>query len=589
MRRDSLPSAPDPEGHAVLLSALCLPPLLLLAAPPALSDSAPPHDAPLAAGRVLEEELARAMQVFADQAPHYLALSIEERAVAEITATAGALQESRSQRAAFLDVDLRIGSPELDSTHPLRGTSVLHNERRAQVRLPLESETDYALRQAIWKELDAAYRHATERLVVVQANRSVLVAEETLAPDFEPRQAIQERLPTQPQALDRTCWEQLLRRVSDELDDSPQVHASRVRLAQTDLRKTFVDSEGTRLAHGGTWLKLALHARATAPDGDALSVDRVLSYRQPDHLPSEDQLQELAVELRQHLEALLQAPRGEPYSGPVLLHGRAAAVFFHEVLGHRAEGHRQKLDHEGKTFAEYVERPILPAFLDIYDDPTLTRYAGHDLNGHYLYDDEGVAAQRATLADDGVFKGFLMGRSPIPGFPSSNGHGRRSTGHLPISRMGNTIVEASRSVPADQLRLLLLQQVRDQGLPYGLRVEEISGGFTMTGRVMPNAFNVRAITTWKVYPDGRPDELVRGVDLVGTPLVAFSNILAAGDDPQVFNGNCGAESGWVPVSAVSPSLLLGSLELQLKEKSEDRPPLLAKPPREDGKATGGAP
>ena len=570
----------------MLLSPLRL--SLLLAAAPALSANTAPDDQRQAAERVLEEEMIRAMKVFADQAPHYLALSIEERAAVEITATAGVLQESRSQRAAFLDVDLRVGSPELDSTHPLRGTSVLHNERRAQVRLPLETETDYALRQAVWKELDAAYRHAVERLVVVQANRSVLVEEETLAPDFEPRAPVIQRQPAQTEALDRACWEQLLSRVSDHLDDSPQVHASRVQLSRTELRKTFADSEGTRLVHGGTWFKLALHARATAADGDTLAVDRVMSYREAGHLPSEEQLRDLAIEIREHLEALLGSPRGEPYSGPVLLHGRAAAVFFHEVLGHRAEGHRQKLDHEGKTFAEYVERPILPAFLDIYDDPTLTRYAGHDLNGHYRFDDEGVAAQRATLADDGVFKGFLMGRSPIPGFPSSNGHGRRSTGHLPTSRMGNTIVEASRRVPADRLRQLLLQQVRDQGLPYGLRVEEISGGFTMTGRVMPNAFNVRAITTWKVYADGRPDELVRGIDLVGTPLVAFSNILAAGDDPQVFNGNCGAESGWVPVSAVSPSLLLSSLELQLKEKSEDRPPLLAKPPRDDAGAAGGA-
>ena len=99
----------------------------------------------------------------------------------------------------------------------------------------------------------------------------------------------------------------------------------------------------------------------------------------------------------------------------------------------------------------------------------------------------------------------------------------------------------------------------------------------MTGRVTPNAFNVRASTTWRVYADGRPDELVRGIDLVGTPLVAFDNLIAAGDDPMVFNGTCGAESGWVPVSAVAPSILFRRLEFQLKEKGQDRPPLLAKP------------
>jgi chemotaxis protein histidine kinase CheA len=89
--------------------------------------------------------------------------------------------------------------------------------------------------------------------------------------------------------------------------------------------------------------------------------------------------------------------------------------------------------------------------------------------------------------------------------------------------------------------------------------------------------DVRASTTWRVYADGRPDELVRGIDLVGTPLVAFDNLIAAGDDPMVFNGTCGAESGWVPVSAVAPSILFRRLEFQLKEKGQDRPPLLAKP------------
>jgi len=46
------------------------------------------------------------------------------------------------------------------------------------------------------------------------------------------------------------------------------------------------------------------------------------------------------------------------------------------------------------------------------------------------------------------------------------------------------------------------------------------------------------------------------VDIVGTPIASFMKILAAGNDPGVFNGTCGAESGSVPVSGVSPSLLI---------------------------------
>ena len=244
-------------------------------------------------------------------------------------------------------------------------------------------------------------------------------------------------------------------------------------------------------------------------------------------------------------------------------------------------------DFEGKTFADHIDKAILPSFIDVYDDPTLSQHNDVDLNGFYHFDDEGVSAQRATLVDGGKFKGFLMGRSPIEGFEHSNGHGRRMSGYAPVSRMGNTIVTARKTKTHRQLRAELLRQVKTQGLTYGYIIEDIDGGFTMTGRVTPNAFNVRANTSWRVYLDGRPDELVRGIDLVGTPMVAFKSILAAGDESAVFNGHCGAESGYVPVSAVAPSILVERLEFQRKEKGSDRPPLLPKPMPNDGQTDGG--
>ncbi len=547
---------------------------------------------PSAMETVLADELARAMAVFEqrDEPPYYVALAVEERSQTRIAATAGTIMDSATERANHLDVELRVGSPELDSTHPLRGMSSLREDARRSLSLGLDIDQDYALRHAVWKELDARWRDAVERIVVVRANQNVKVAEEIVAPDFELREPVVDRQPVVFEAVDVPAWERSLQRVSDRLDASPRVHRSRAVLSLDNLRETFVDSEGSRLIHGGTWVRVGVSVSATADDGDELSIDRILSYRTVESLPDEDALLALADEARDLLVAQLDAPRGEPYSGPVLLDGRAAAVFFHEVLGHRVEGHRMKLDHEGKTFLEYVGRPILPSFIDIYDDPSLRVLAGEELNGFYAYDDEGVPAQRAEIVQDGVFQGFLMARSPLPDFPHTNGHGRRSTGKAPTSRMGNTIIEASQTVTRDELRAMLLREVRDQGLEYGLYIEEIAGGFTMTGRVLPNAFNVRAITSWKVYADGRPDELVRGVDLVGTPLVAFGNIVAAGDDQGVFNGTCGASSGWVPVSAVSPTLLLREVELQLKEKGEDRPPLLPKPegPPPGAQAAGGA-
>lgn len=170
-----------------------------------------------------------------------------------------------------------------------------------------------------------------------------------------------------------------------------------------------------------------------------------------------------------------------------------------------------------------------------------------------------------------------MSRSPIESFPASNGHGRRQAGLRPVARQSNLLVLASQSVAFDSLRTLLRNECTVQNKEYGLYFVEISGGFTFTARTIPNAFNVQPLVVYKIYADGRPDELVRGVDLIGTPLTTFNNIIAASHDIGIFNGVCGAESGGVPVSASSPSLYVKTIEVQKKQKSQAKPPLLESP------------
>ena len=277
------------------------------------------------------------------------------------------------------------------------------------------------------------------------------------------------------------------------------------------------------------------------------------------------------------LEALRRAPLADPYIGPAILEGKAAGVFFHEIFGHRVEGHRQKNEDEGQTFARKVGQPIMPSFISVYDDPTLSRLGGVDLNGFYRFDDEGVPASRAVLVDRGILKGFLLSRSPTRGFHHSNGHGRRQEGHEVVSRQGNLVVEPSLTVTLPVLRDQLRAEARRQGKPYGLLFKDISGGFTNTTRTGPQAFKVLPILVYRVYTDGRPDELVRGADLVGTPLASLTKILSAADDYQTFNGMCGAESGYVPVSATSPSLLVEQIEVERKDKGNNKPPILPAP------------
>jgi TldD protein len=219
----------------------------------------------------------------------------------------------------------------------------------------------------------------------------------------------------------------------------------------------------------------------------------------------------------------------------------------------------------------------MPAFINVYDDPTLTRIEGVELNGFYRFDDEGVPASRAVLVDGGVLKGFLLGRSPTRGFNASNGHGRRQEGRAVVSRQGNLVVQPSSTVSLTALRERLRTEARRQGKAYGLLFKDISGGFTNTTRGGPQAFKVLPIVVYRVYTDGRRDELVRGADLVGTPLASLTKILGAANDYQTFNGMCGAESGYVPVSATSPSLLVEQIEVERKDKGNNKPPVLPAP------------
>ncbi len=289
------------------------------------------------------------------------------------------------------------------------------------------------------------------------------------------------------------------------------------------------------------------------------------------------------------LEALRKAPVAEPYDGPALLSGRAAAVFFHEVLGHRLEGHRQRDEDEGQTFTKKVGQEVLPKFLSIVDDPTKAQLGGVKLAGTYEYDSEGIPAKPVEVITNGVLKNFLMSRMPIQGFEHSNGHGRDQPGLMPTGRQGNLIVTSSQTVPEKDLRLRLIEEVKKQGKPYGLYFDDIQGGFTLTTRQLPQAFQVLPVIVYKIYADGRPDELVRGVDIVGTPLAALTRIMTTGDEQHVFNGVCGAESGSVPVSAVAPAMLFSEMEVQKRAHEHDRPPILPPPGFEDLPANNNVP
>ncbi len=525
----------------------------------------------------LELELERNMAALktADPAPYFLGYLVTEQQRAQVQGSNGALLESHETRARWLEAQVRVGDYTLDNTRKVGERQSFGDSPGTQV--PLDDDVD-VIRRAVWLETDAQYRAAAEALLRIKTGKEVKVeTAEGEAPDFsreKPQVEYDGKVSFQ---VDRTPWEQLVRRVTREFHSTPSVLNSIATFTATAENQYQATSEGTRLQFGQKRFRLELYVQSKAPDGMDINRYYNFDWVDPQSAPSEQEVLKQARVLVQEVEALQRAPLVEPFAGPVLLSGRAAAVFFHEVFGHRAEGHRQKDISEGQTFTRKVGEQILPEFISIYDDPTRPRLDNQVLLGHYSYDDEGVAAQRVTLVEDGVLRGFLMSRSPLTGFPQSNGHGRRQVGFQPVSRQGNLIIRSSRAVSNAELRNRLIEEIKRQGKPFGLYIDDLEGGFTFTGRSLPQAFQLLPLIVYRVYADGRPDELVRGVDAASTPLVALTKIVATGDTPEVFNGFCGAESGSVPVAAVAPAILISELEIQKKETSTDRPPILPHP------------
>ncbi|MFH1143043.1 MAG: metallopeptidase TldD-related protein, partial [Candidatus Eisenbacteria bacterium] len=477
----------------------------------------------------------------------------------------------------YLDVDLRVGSMELDNTHEIRGGDWRDNYAgRRLVDFPIENDPA-SIRATLWNETEYQYRKAQERYTKVQANRQVKVAEEDQSADFSPGGAPTYNEPFTTTPVDEAAWSAILDRLGDYFTQFPFVQSSQVGLTVTDVGNCLVSSEGARLQHGNHYIRFRISIYGMAADGMALHRSVGHDAARMEHLPAADVLLADAQRLVEELRSLMDAPIVEPYIGPAILLNRASGVFFHEIFGHRIEGHRQKSESEGQTFTKKVGQTILPDFISVYDDPTLTQFAGTDLRGAYRFDSEGTPAQAVTVVEKGVLRSFLTSRSPIENFPFSNGHGRREPGHDVVARQGNLIVRSEKVVGFDELRRELIAECLRQGKPYGLVFADISGGFTMTGRGGPQAFKVNPLYVYRVYADGRPDEIVRGVDIVGTPLTSFSKIILTADDDAVFNGTCGAESGGVPVSAVSPSILVSEIEVEKRQKGQDKPPLLPPP------------
>lgn len=528
--------------------------------------------------RLMGLELTRSFKVLKKQKPpvYYLSYTYTLGEAAGLSVSLGGVSESYRDAVYHAEVQARTGSPAMDNTRALKGEWSDFAVGGWESPACVSEDGAKAFKLAWWRATQKAVERAQQDYSRVAANVRTMSETKDQSDDFvfPPTETYcrTEAL----QTVDLEKIKPLLLKASELAAGKSYVLESSFDFSAEQGHRYFADSRGTRLKTPYARIRLSYGLSNRTKDGAELSRFNDYNVFSVDQLPSQEQLLEDVKKSLAELEALSNAPEGEPFTAPTILKGRAAAVFVHEVIGHRLEGHRQKDDSEGQTFTGKAGRQVISPLLTVTDDPTLREFNGAALRGYYEYDDEGVRSRPVTLIENGVLKNFLMSGSPIEGFPASNGHGRRQIGQRAVARMGVLRTTASQTVPYERLEQMLTEEIRRQGKPYGFIVEDLGGGFTYTGTAMPQSFKLQAKLVYRVYPDGRK-EPVRGLDIVGTPLVSFNKILAAADDDTVFDGSCGAESGWVPQTNIAPSLLLESLETEKARKGDLKPPVLPSP------------
>jgi TldD protein len=523
----------------------------------------------------MKTELKRSQLKLGSQSvpPYYIGYQIVETHRFLVRSEFGRLENSNESRSRQVDIDLRVGEYLMDNTREVRGEFNFGQFNSAPI--PIDDDPD-AIRAVLWHQTDQRYKQALERFTKVKTNVQVRVAADDASADFSHEEPQQYSEPIVDVRFNRPLWEEKVRKYTAPFSKYTNIYEATSYLQAAVETRWFVNSEGTILQTSQPGFHLFVMAITKAPDGMELPLyESYFAFLEKD-LPDDATVLKAVDKMTHDLEALRVAPTADSYTGPAILSGRASGVFFHEIFGHRVEGQRQKNSDDAQTFKGKIGEQVLAKDFSVYSDPTLRRIGNTDLDGYYTYDNQGVKARRVSVVENGVLKTFLMSRTPVQGIAHSNGHGRGMMGLPPVARQSNLVVQVAPSAVQPDLKKLLIAEIKKQGLPFGMYFDQIEGGFTITERVIPNSFNVLPLIVYRIYPDGR-EELVRGADLIGTPLTTFSRIVAADENLGTFNGFCGAESGTVPVSATSPGIYVAQIEVQKKAKSQQRIPLLPAP------------
>jgi hypothetical protein len=586
----------------LLLSAFCL----------LVSDPARAQDDVVL--RAMRDELARSMQQLQLEKlekPYFIAYRVQEKNTADVLASFGAVLASASVRHRFLTVEVRVGSPKLDNTNFLSMSFLnrggLARGFRGVSQLPLEDNYK-ELRRQLWLATDSAYKKALEDLSRKRAALQNKTGAEEI-PDFSAQQpATVTEAPT-PAKIDVAQLETLARSLSAVFKGSPAIFADSAHVTVEQRYTRYVNSEGTTFTRGTPVASVVLLAETQAADGAPLR-DFLAAYgHSMDELPSPRELESRALAMGQRLEKLRFATLLDHYNGPVLFEGQAAAELFSQVIAPALLAARRPVSDTPQfdMFSAQLENPfqdrlggrVLPDFLSVADDPTLSRYQDEPLLGASRVDDDGVPTRRAVLVENGTLKTLLATRDPVAGVAQSTGSRRGGT-----VAPSNLLVTVTQGLPEEAMKAKLLSLVQQRGKPFGIVIERLANPMageaqdmmmSLMSSILPGqggeGSTRLALVAFKIFPDGH-QEPVRNVAIDGVSTASFKEIVAASVNSlvystpflsmknsvfSIFSGGSPAETAAPLVSFVVPSLLFDDVTLKQPMKEIPKPPLSSRP------------
>ena len=540
----------------------------------------------------------------------YRLLDLDER---EVVAEFGTLLSSTRRRIRFMNVAARVGTYKLDSSN-----FISEDAFRGFIGSTgsVGIDRDYnSLRQDLWIATDQAFKEAVETYSRKQAYLSSLARQSDID-DFSHAEPIQHVEPLVAPDWTNRSWDQEARDSSAAMRAFPQVYESRLTYYIIYATEYLLTSEGTEIRMNRTFAAVEGGLNTLADDGTPLNNFYSAYAAKPGDLPSVDTVRKNLNVAGSELMALRAAPTAQDYTGPVLVEARAAAPLLAQILGPAMNGERPPLAFQpvveqmlsglgGKSdWVGKMGARVLPTSVTLVDDPSAKDFHGTPLIGGFAVDEEGVGAEKVTVAENGALKELLMSRRPGPDSDKSNGHGRAALLNDAKPTMSNLIFSSTEAISPADLKKKFLEECRSEKLPYCLIVRKMDnptvsflhqedfsellasfGGGAGTGDRLP-------LLVYKVYPEDGHEEIIRGSRIIGLNSRTLRNIAGIGNDDFVYNymqsqvngfagtalGAFGSANGGLPAAVVAPSLLFDEVEVRGARGEPKRLPLLPAPP-----------